>query len=197
MGKTYLVFDTEANGLPITHHARFSDVSNWPRIIQLGWGRYSSEGEELSFQSSFIKPDGWTVPTEQFFIDNDLSTERCEREGAPLLEVFEAFNEDWAKSDVMVAHNLSFDKPVIGAEAYRYGIRFPKKLDELCTKLAFEPLCKIPGWRGKYKWPTLLEAHQWCFGEGFEGAHDAGSDVRACAKVLSHYLQYQEMSDIF
>lgn len=195
--KNYLIFDTEANGLPITHAARYSDVTNWPRIIQLAWGRYTADGTCQSRHSYFIKPDNWKVPTATFFVENNLSTERCEAEGKPFLEVFKLFAEDWGQSDVLVAHNLSFDKPVIGAEAYRYGLKFPKRLEEeICTKLAMEPICKIPGWRGKYKWPTLDEAHRWCFGEGFDGAHDAGADVDACARVLFKYLELKEFADL-
>lgn len=197
MEKKYLVFDTESNGLPITHSARYTETSNWPRITQLAWGVYTESGEELSFDSCLIKPDGWRVPTSDFFVQNNMSTERCELEGVPFAEAFEAFIKDWAECDVLVAHNLSFDKPVIACEAYRYGLKFPKRIDELCTKLASEPICMIPGYRGKFKWPTLMEAHQYFFGKDFEGAHDAGNDVRACAAILPKILEYKKFEGIF
>lgn len=39
-------------------------------------------------------------------------------------------------------------------------------------------MVKLP----RNKWPTLQELHTFLFGVGFEGAHDALVDVRACAK---------------
>ena len=35
-----------------------------------------------------------------------------------------------------------------------------------------------------YKWPTLEELHTWVFGFSYEGAHDAGRDIEACARAF-------------
>jgi len=42
--------------------------------------------------------------------------------------------------------------------------------------------CKIRNNWGSYKWPSLIELHTKLFDEGFDGAHDALADVKACAK---------------
>lgn len=41
--------------------------------------------------------------------------------------------------------------------------------------------CAIPSNWG-LKWPTLTELHTKLFKEGFDGAHDALDDVKACAR---------------
>ena len=43
--------------------------------------------------------------------------------------------------------------------------------------------CQLPGRYG-FKWPTLQELHSTLFNESFDGAHDALSDVRACARCF-------------
>lgn len=195
--KLHLVFDTECNGLPVTHAARYTELSNWPRITQLAWGLYNDWGEEVYTKAYLIKPDRWTVPESQFFLDNNMSTERCTKEGRPIREVLDLFLGSWGAADVVVAHNLSFDRPVLMAEMVRYGFKFPKKIEGFCTKLASEPILKLPGFKGKYKWPTLTEAHEYFFGTGFHGAHDALADVEACAKVYFAILEHEKLKDLF
>lgn len=190
----HLIFDTETNGLPITASARYSEVSNWPRILQLSWGLYNDAGELVDSRTSFIKPNGWTVPNSPFFVEHNYTTERCAGLGIPIEEALTGFLQAWAQADVIVAHNLAFDRPVLFAELVRAEKKLPNKnVEYYCTKLHSEPICKIQGYGGKYKWPTLTEAHEWFFKEGFEGAHDAKADVEACARVYFKCLEYEAM----
>lgn len=195
--KNHLVFDVETNGLPVSHTARFTEVDNWPRIAQISWGLYDDAGQELVKKTYMVKPDRWTVPTSPFFIEHNMSTERCEAEGRPLPEIIAELLESWDKADVLVAHNLSFDRAVLFAELIRYGIRPSKKLAYYCTKLATEPILRLPGYKGKFKWPKLIEAHEYFFGCGFDGAHDAGADVDACARVYFKCLEYDAAKEFF
>lgn len=192
-----LIFDTETNGLPVSHFARYSEVDNWPRIAQLSYGVYKPSGERVGAKTVMIKPDRWTIPDQAFFRDNNMSTERCEREGIPIKEALELFLAAAVPCDTVVAHNLSFDKNVMWAELLRAKLAIPTHLSEYCTKLASEPILKIPGFKGKYKWPTLAEAHQFFLGRGFEGAHDAGADVEACARVYFAIQAHKEMEELF
>lgn len=197
MGNFIMVYDTETNGLPVSQFARYDQVDNWPRIIQLSWAIYKEDGTRVRGRTDMIKPDGWTVPNLPFFRDNDLSTERCEREGIPIDLALDRFSDALKTSKILVAHNASFDRNVLFAELLRLRRPIPKDHEEYCTKRASEPILKLPGWRGKYKWPTLMEAHQYFFGEGFDGAHDAGADVDACAKVYFAIQTHLEMQDLF
>lgn len=40
-----------------------------------------------------------------------------------------------------------------------------------------------------YKYPRLEESYMFFFGKKFDGAHDAGCDVQACAEVFFHCLK--------
>jgi len=102
--------------------------------------------------------------------------------------LLDAFVRDAAGSGQLVAHNADFDIPIITAECIRYEIDHSlAETPAFCTMKSKEVIkhCKIPNkWRPGYKWPRLEELHAVRFGEGFEGAHDALADVRACSRCF-------------
>jgi len=161
------------------------DLDNWPRVIQLAWEVVEAETETVkAAHKMLIKPDGWEIPKEKFWIDNGYSTEQNEAEGLPMPGVLDTFLDGLNACDVMVAHNLAFDYPVTGAELLRYKKKATNNANrvKICTMERTVNLCKIPFARGGrgYKWPKLEELHQFLFKKGFDGAHDAGNDVAAC-----------------
>jgi DNA polymerase III epsilon subunit-like protein len=175
-----VIFDTETNGKPLNWNAKMTHLKNWPRVTQLAFSLVDiPSGQRLTEYQSLIKPDGWLIPKEQFFIDNNMSTERCQSEGKPIAEVFGHFVESVNVADFLVAHNIAFDYNVLGAEMIRSGIR-AKKLTRICTMLASCKYCQLP----RNKWPKLIELHQKLFGNDFEGAHDAMFDVNATEKCF-------------
>jgi DNA polymerase III epsilon subunit-like protein len=179
----YLFFDTETNGKALNFNAPVFNLDNWPRVTQLGWQLYDKDENLISEKSLLVKPDGWVVPKEKFFIDHNMSTERCEEFGIPLAEAVAQLFEDMEKADYLIAHNMQFDINVIGAEFIRLNAAPPKDLKQICTMKEGTNFCKIPGFRG-YKWPTLTELHTKIFNEGFEGAHDALLDVKSCSRCF-------------
>lgn len=189
----YLIFDTETNGLPKNYKASMFEVDNWPRVIQLGWILLSSDMKTVSENKYFIKPDGWTVPTEPFWVDKGYSTERCDKEGKPMSVVLKMLIDDINKSKYMVAHNISFDHNVLGAEMIRYGARATTKTAKICTMDIGTDYCKIPGNYGKFKWPKLEELYRHLFDKDFIGAHDALSDCRATAECFIEFCRLRQI----
>ncbi len=176
----YLFFDTETNGKAINFNADFRDVDNWPRITQLAYAVFSEHGRLIGTSSTMVKPDGWVVPTEQFFIDNNMSTERCEAEGIPITYVLYEFVEVINHCGVIIAHNIAFDLPVVQAEMHRIGIKATKRPSKFCTMKQTASICRLP----RNKWPKLEELHKFLFYSDFDGAHDALNDVMATAKCF-------------
>lgn len=174
----FLLFDTETNGLPKDYKASYTEVDNWPRVIQLAWILADENAQVLHEHACLIKPDGWTVPAEKFWIDNGHSTERNQAEGVPMDSVLDLFMEVKHQADVLVAHNLNFDHRIVWAEIIRSGREPRHGMHKICTMQKSTSYCKIPAKRG-YKWPKLEELHQVLFNRGFEGAHDALADIRA------------------
>lgn len=192
----YLFFDTETTGLPQNYKASWNDVNNWPRMTQLGWQLYDSEGQLITEFQSLIKPDGWEVPKLKFFIDNNMSTERCLAEGIPVYDALRGFQEALKQCSLKIAHNINFDNPIIGAEMIRAGIThqlFQYKKG-FCTMRSTTKLVGIKkNHGGGNKWPKLIELHEFLFGEQFDGAHDALEDVRATARS---FFELKKRGDI-
>lgn len=186
----YLFFDTETNGLPKNYKASMFDVDNWPRVVQLGWIFLSEDLKTKSENKFFIKPDGWTIPREDFFLDRNHTTERCEAEGQPMSIVLQMLIKDIERSKYMVAHNVAFDHNVLGAEMIRYKAKATVKTTKICTMEIGTDICQIPGQYGKFKWPKLEELYRHLFGEDFIGAHDALSD---CQATMACFLKMAEM----
>lgn len=158
-------------------------LDNWPRIIQLAAFKYDQEGNEIESFELLIKPDGWTMPTGQFWVENGFTHEENESFGVPIKKALELFISYHQESICMVAHNMSYDYNVLGAEMIRAGVKSSVVIPKFCTKEIGTNFCAIPGPFG-FKWPKLEELHFELFGEDFKDAHQAGSDVKATAKCF-------------
>jgi DNA polymerase III subunit epsilon len=181
-----LFFDCETNGLPIKYNGSYTDVDNWPRVIQLAYVLTDEHANVLKERSFLIKPDGWVVPTEKFWIENGHSTERCEEEGWPIVEVLDDFMSAKQEADLLVAHNLNFDHRIVWAEFIRAGMEPRSGMLKICTMQSSTTYCKLPqaNGRGGFKWPKLEELHRSLFACDFDGAHDAMADIQATVKCF-------------
>ena len=181
----YLFFDTETAGLPRSHDAPASDVENWPRLVQIAWALTDENGNELRIQTFIIRPDGFEIPASATRV-HGITTEMARRLGIGVADALAAFLEDLSAVEIVVAHNVRFDERVVGAEFHRTGRKknplVGKRL--YCTMQSSTSFCRIPGGPRGYKWPTLEQLHRALFGAGFESAHNATADVRACAKCF-------------
>jgi len=179
----YLFFDTETTGLPRNWKAPVTDLNNWPRMIQIAWILCDKDGNRIEFDDYIIKPVNFIVPSASVGV-HGISTERALEEGEDLEEVLCKFNELVDRSDCIVAHNLSFDEKIVGAELLRNRIQsnFNRKR-KLCTMHSSTNYCRLSGPYG-YKWPTLSELHIRLFGKDFEEAHDASADINATEKCF-------------
>lgn len=195
----YLFFDTETTGLPANYKAHFSDVNNWPRVVQLAWMLTNEEGKVLTQACDIIRPDGYQIPPNMI---HGISQEKAEEVGVSMLAAFNTF-ADAAFSEregalaivdalpTLVAHNIGFDLPIVSAELMRLNQEkiaklFNRQLKQQCTQAIGTNYCKLPNKNGYsgYKWPRLSELHQILFNEGFDGAHDAMNDVKATARCF-------------
>lgn len=179
----FLFFDTETTGLPKNWKAPVSDLNNWPRMVQIAWILSDKSGNRIKANDYIIKPNGFVIPKDASNIHR-ITTERAIKEGYELEEVLNEFNSLVYKAEFIVAHNISFDEKIIGAEFIRKQIKtsFSEK-KKVCTMQASTNFCKIPGPYG-LKWPKLSELHQKLFGADFEEAHDASADIYATEKCF-------------
>lgn len=180
-----LFVDTETNGLPRDWRSPMTKVDNWPRCIQLAWAMTDEFGFIVDQRVDLIKPDGWEIPSEAFWINNGFSQEKSEKEGIPIAEALGYLIEAMNQVEYVVAHNMNFDYNVIGAEMIRAGLKAESKKQKVCTMTLSTDLMKLPGrFKGTYKFPKLEELHRFLFEEDFDGAHDALVDVLACVRCF-------------
>lgn len=193
----YLAYDTETTGLPLDPNSPdMYDTLNWPRVYQLGAILFDEMGFEHARMDAYVRPDGWVIPKVDDFLlslgqtdfhgEQGVTTEMLMDVGKPLPEVMAEFIGLADRCDEKVCHNASFDLPVLTCEMFRVK-HFPQhwlQKPQHCTKLLSEGICKIPGYKGRYKWPTLQEAYKHFFGTEFDGAHDASADVQATVDVF-------------
>ncbi|MBI4350397.1 MAG: 3'-5' exonuclease [Elusimicrobia bacterium] len=179
----YLFFDTETTGLPKNWKAPVTDLANWPRLVQLAWFFFDAGGKQLSGGNFIIRPEGFTIPAEAARI-HGISNERAEKEGKDLRAVLEDFQSAIGRAEYLVAHNMSFDEKIIGAEFLRN--RMPDTLSskvKICTMQSATDYCALPGPYG-YKWPKLTELYFKLFRTGFEEEHNAAADVAATIRCF-------------
>jgi len=179
----YLFFDTETTGLPLNWKAPVTDLKNWPRLVQLAWIVYDGAGNKLSEKDFIIKPQGFSIPDDATRI-HGISTSKAEDEGCDLVSVLTEFNLLIDEAKLLVAHNMSFDEKIIGAELIRCNLNnnIPEK-NRICTMESSTSFCAINGPYG-YKWPKLAELHYKLFHTHFDETHNATMDIEITAKCF-------------
>jgi DNA polymerase III subunit epsilon len=180
----YLFIDTETTGLPKRNANPITNPEKWPRMVQIAWMLCDEDEQILDEQSHIIYPEGYVIPDIVARI-HGITTARAKKEGKPLIDVLSRFTDAAHQSDLIIGHNIGFDRGVITAEykrteqdAYIYTLSY------FCTMKETAEYCKIPypsGRKGN-KWPKLMELYQTLFSCPFEGAHDAHADVQACVR---------------
>lgn len=183
MSEIFLFFDTETTGIPKNWKAPVTDVKNWPRMVQLAWLLHDNTGKELAQGNHIIKPVGFSIPADAARV-HGISTERATLEGVDLLPVLEEFRQQIDKATMLVAHNISFDEKIVGAEFIRNHMADATgSRRKICTMTGSVNFCAINGPYG-FKWPKLSELHRKLFGVDFEEAHNAMMDIQATAKCF-------------
>lgn len=184
-----LFFDTETTGLPKNYKAPATDVENWPRIVELSWTVCTDNGIPVNGkQRTFIiRPEGFEIPEAAAAI-HGISQERAMAEGVELSAALQAFMDDVADCERLVAHNLNYDLNVISCELFRvFGETLLGK-EAVCTMKAATEFCAIPSKWG-FKFPSLQELHNKLFGMNFDNEHSASADTEAAQRCYFALVQ--------
>lgn len=184
----HLIFDTETSGLPVAAPAGHP---RQPRVLQLGAQVLDGDFVVRAELNVIIK---WPEPMDihpMALKAHGISYEMTQRFGLPPHLVMDAFDQMVAQTQKSAAFNATFDFQMMNIMAAQTQKPKPALAQTpFCPMRALTPLMKLPGkWAGAYKWPSLQEAHTFCTGAGFDGAHDAMADVRALAKVYKWCLE--------
>ena len=146
-----LVFDTETNGLP-EKNASIYDYNKWPHIIQLSYIFYDLSNNSAIIKDNYIKLNS-IVPIDPSSLEiHGLNHEFLNKNGIHIIPALKEFNEYLDKCDIVVGHNISFDKRLIFVECLRHKIdqKFTKFINnqkickpEYCTMKNTTQFCEI------------------------------------------------------
>jgi DNA polymerase III epsilon subunit-like protein len=165
-----VVLDTETTGLIVNRTVR---RSVWPEVIEFSSVTFDWETfEELGEYSVLIKPSGsiGEETTKRTRITNEMVANAPAFRGVG--DKIKALVET---SDVVLAHNASFDVEMLDMEYERINrkVTWPRTI---CT---VEQTAAINGHR-----MSLSALHEHLFGVKFEDAHRAEADVRALLRCV-------------
>jgi DNA polymerase III subunit epsilon len=180
-----LFFDTETTGLLLDKEP--DDYSEQPRLVQIAALLFSSDEHEAGSIDLVVNP-GIDIPMEASKV-HGITTEHAQFVGVPERAAVWTFARLLTLADIIVAHNVEFDRRVLRIAAQRGQIGLPKAKVFRCTMDASAPIVGLPptprmvaaGFL-RPKPPKLEEAYHYFFGETFT-PHRAIEDVRACARI--------------
>lgn len=182
--------DTETCGfvnekLPYDHPTQ-------PPLVQLGAILVDSDnGAEWATLELIVKPDGYDIPTAASSV-HGVTTKLAHKVGIPLSLAVAAYCNLRSKADLIVCYNKAFDIAIMEIAIARNGKKPSHPGPDVeCAMELITPLAKMPptprmisaGRGDQFKNPKLTEAHEFLFGEGFDGAHSALADARATTRV--------------
>lgn len=175
----YLFFDTETTGKAL--FGKPATDAGQPHLMQLAMVMANEKKDVLFQMSTLVRIGDAHVEPEAEAVHGISGNEANEFGLHPkaAASIFERFAKI---SDMHVGHNIDFDQLIMQTVFERNGLTMPP-LNKFCTMRKNTNVLKLPGSRG-YKWPKLIETYNHYFGRGFEDAHDAMADCRACMDIF-------------
>lgn len=183
-----LIFDTETSGLPEGKNPSIYETQKWPHIIQLSYIIYDSETNDIvTLEDDYISIEDDVIIQPESQKVHNISRELLSSKGIPIEHALEKFNRFSDMSDVLVGHNVSFDKRMVMVEGIRNKIRMNIH-DTYCTMKNSVELCKIqrfwPNGDTYFKYPTLSELHDELFKKIPKNTHNALIDILICMRCF-------------
>lgn len=178
------VFDTETTGLPEERYATIYQKEKWPYIVQLSYIIFNTETFEIEEHYNQYINIGENIKLDEEAVKiHGLTRDFLMKYGIKIQDALEQMSKDINKCDLIVGHNVIFDKNVVLVEAIRNDIpvRFKK---EYCTMKNGKDICKIEKINAKgekyFKYPKLIELVKECCKEEPKNLHNSFVDILLC-----------------
>lgn len=179
-----LVFDTETSGLD----------PQWNVILQLSYQIVESDSwaTQKTVNHYFAWPEDKSRVTEEAIVVNGLTEEFLSgKQLSNRRTALEEFVSDKDSCELLVAHNLEFDKKFIIASCRTESVKFANSgwAQSYDTMKRMTSYCQIPkAWGNGYKWPKLTELAD-CLRVDYSqiALHDSSGDVeltKQCFKKI-------------
>lgn len=169
-----VVYDTETSGLPVKKWEYGRLYITQPYILQFAWLIYDTDTQKLNSYTNYVKLNS-TIPIHEKSVEiHGLTHTFLQENGRHIVDILHDFRTTTKKCDLYIAHNVSFDKPIIEKECERNDLIsvFKEGAEHFCTMKSNIKRCGITReYKGKQtlKYPTLLELHNTVFSNESNG----------------------------
>ena len=181
--------DTETTGLPINDNLPYTELDNWPHLVQVALIIEDDNYGILAKRNMILKPDGYSIPESSARI-HGISNAQAIKVGEDRKHVIGFLDQVLSNSNIVIGHNVSFDLNVVKAEIIRAkgienALLTTKNHNVVDTMKMGMNICKIPNlsfhtrMSQPYKYPKLDELYYKLFNKHFNNQHDAMADVQA------------------
>lgn len=177
-----IVFDCETSGLD----------SGWNVILSLSWQVLDRKLRKVDEQTFYFDwPENPNKVSEGAIEVNGLTKERLAQLGtsnkADALRTFAVAVKD---ASLLVAHNGSFDRSFVLADAAREGITLDMGIPMWDTMIRMTSYCAIPRSGREYKWPKLMELAEIIKVDTTDiDWHQSAADVEVTARCFRAIVQ--------
>lgn len=185
-----LILDTETTGLPKNRNSSIYSTNEWPNVIQIS---YIVIDTTLQTDDKYIITDKvntyikikFPIPQDSIAI-HGITDDTLNTKGVDITYALNLLNNAINNCDLIIGHNISFDKQLLIVENIRHNIisSFPKK-PSFCTMKMYKEFCNIyitKNTKPYLKYPTLQELHQATFNETITNLHNSYVDVLICTR---------------
>ena len=166
-----LVFDTETSGLP-EKNASIYEHSKWPYIIQISYIFYDMSNNNAIVKDNYIKINNSIVISPESIEKHNLTHEILNAKGININYAMKEFNEYLKIADVVVGHNISFDKRMVFVECFRH------KIDQYFTKFVNNEKINKP------EFCTMKNTTQYC-------------NIIRLNKINKEYIKLPSLSELY
>ncbi|MEN5194014.1 MULTISPECIES: 3'-5' exonuclease [Sphingobacterium] len=190
--KKYILFlDTETSDLPKKWDKKYSDIQNWPHVLQLAWIIFDMEINEIKRTNKYIYEPLIPISRESEKI-HGLTPHFLREHGDNKKNVLRKLAHDLKKyNPLIVGHFLSFDLQVLCAEFVRVKLPIPfEQFRYFCTLWHSKKYVRNPN----MVYMNLALLHEALFTTLPENMHHAEKDAEITAKCYFEMIRRNELS---
>ena len=200
--KRILVFDVETSGL-IPKDRTGVTINDLPYILQLTFVIFETKGWKITRSVNTYINVAPNVPISPKITElTGITREMCDK-GISMKIALQEFAKEYMQCDIIVAHNIQFDREMIRIELERnkdsltepqYALIFDREFERhqnkfnYCTMYNGKNACKIertdPKGEVYYKSPKLVELYEHLFHMTPHNLHDSLIDTFVCLRCF-------------
>lgn len=195
------LFDLETTGLPsmksYNKYYPYQKLEYYEssRIVQLAILVYSYDNNKFNLleeHNYIVKPDNFKINNSDI---HRITQKHAEEHGMKFKDIIDKIIPVLKESNLIVSHNILFDKNVLLSELHRYdfkeAIKTIEKIPCFCTSMQTKDITKLKIKNfSEFKQPKLSELYKFLFKKNTpDNMHDASVDVKILAECFFKLLE--------